>query len=630
MLLGLRLQAQVPFECKGQYFVTLSFLLNSPSDLYEVKFINSGTVIFENIKENIGGNINAIGYRSTDNFIYGVDPDDLILYRLDATGTAYDLGVPDLEGWGYFAGDVSPDGKYLVLIGGFGDDEVLSLIDLEDPDFGTTNINLEDYDTRVFDIAFDPIEGVLYGFDSNNKRLLTINIADGSYNTSFPTQNQINSIGALFFDTFGNLFAYGGFSGGNQQNVLFRVNKQTGTLSFLADGPLASGNDGCSCPYTIKLEKTVSPDITLPCSEVEYTFRIANYSGRAQEGITLSDYLPDGFSISEIISNPIGGDLGQDLNHLELTNMTIPVGEHEIVVRVYIDELPPGIYKNQASLENLPVQLGGLTLSDNPFTFTPEDSTAVELLPLSLEFIEEEQSFCENDVLIIDATLLGAEILWDNGSMDPVREITEPGIYVVEASTDCETVIKTITVTTEFISLSSEVESYELELGEELFIDVDVDGSGLPESYLWSDPLGSSLDCYDCEDVTAFPLFDVTYNVHVTSDQGCEDDLPISVRLIKPRYLFAPNIFSPNGDGVNDFFYLFGNENTVINYLRIYDRWGNLVFSQEGGNLRDRSIGWDGTFNGKELQSAVFTWMAEVRYLDDFTKIETGDLTLIR
>lgn len=630
--LSFSLKGQIPFDCSGQYYVTLSDeLLESPSDLYEV-VLDDGIVSFDNIKFNIGGNINAIGYRSTDNFIYGVDPDDHYLYLLDATGQVYYQKTLDLEeGLRYFAGDVTPDGKYLVLIGGtFFSDEAMSLVDLEDPEFNVTNIPLIGQDSRIYDIAFDPIEQTLYGFDSNSRSLVKIDINNGNLSGDFPAQSAIGSIGALFFDTFGNLYAYGGSSSSNTQDVLFQVNKVTGKLTFGAQGPFANGNDGCSCPYTVKVEKVVNPEITLPCTEVDYTFRIANYSGRAQSGLQLIDQLPEGFTINEILYNPYGGSSENTPDVLEIYDLTVHPGLDSIVVRVAIDELPPGLYYNQARLNNLPSQLGGYALSDDPSTLEPEDSTKLELIPLSLEFIEEEQSFCEGDTLIIDATLLGAEILWDDGTDTPIQSITEAGTYVVEAATNCNRIIKTIEVTSEFLDLTTDETFQTINLGEQIDLSINITNTGLSEDILWSDPLDNSLDCLDCVNVTAFPLFDVTYSVYGINEQGCEDEIELRLEVIKPRHLYAPNVFSPNQDGLNDYFFLFGNPNTKIVSLGIFDRWGSNVFRLEGGSLGDSNLGWDGRCQERALQPGVYTWIAEVEFLDGIRKVYTGDITLLR
>lgn len=84
--------------------------------------------------------------------------------------------------------------------------------------------------------------------------------------------------------------------------------------------------------------------------------------------------------------------------------------------------------------------------------------------------------------------------------------------------------------------------------------------------------------------------------------------------------LFVPNVFSPNEDGRNDVFKPRGTEPYGYE-LRIYDRWGNLVFSSD---VIDN--GWDGTFNGKLMNSAVFVYYI----LSAGEVLEKGNVTLLR
>jgi len=628
--------AQVPFQCKGQYYASLSPSLHGPSDLYEVK-IDPGTnlAVFEPIKINVGENVNAIGYRSTDNLIYGVDPDEFFLYQLDANGDVFFLKqLPLTNNLEYFAGDVSPDGRFLILIGGGGftglDSEIVK-VDLESPNFNISRVNIT-ANTRIFDIAFDPEDGTLYGLDSNAKRLGKINSDSGDIDLSFPQQPMVNSIGALFFDTFGNLFAYGGIINQANQDKLFEVNKRNGNVAILTNGPIAQGNDGCSCPYTIKLEKTVLPRQTFPCELVEYTFTIANSSGSARNGINLIDVLPTGFEFVDVLRNPYGGDESLSAGSLvSITGMNVFPGKDSIIVSAYIDDIPSGVYKNQAQLINLPQELGSFTLSDDPDTFIKEDSTDVTVLELSLDFIDEEYFKCEGEDLIIDASIPGATIIWDNDETDPIKTITGPGNFTLEARNNCEILIKNISVSEEFVDISTLQDEYEITLGDFINLDIDITTSSNAYTIAWEDPTGdSSFSCLDCENPTVRPLFDQTYIATVTTQAGCVDQIEIVVRVNKERDVFAPNIFSPNGDGSNDVFFLTGTDFVMVNEFNIYDRWGNLVYSTLSKRLGEANEGWKGTYNGKPVNPGVYVWYAEVEWLDGFVQNIAGDVTVIR
>jgi gliding motility-associated-like protein len=75
--------------------------------------------------------------------------------------------------------------------------------------------------------------------------------------------------------------------------------------------------------------------------------------------------------------------------------------------------------------------------------------------------------------------------------------------------------------------------------------------------------------------------------------------------------LYVPNSFTPNGDGKNELFYIKGNSIDTENFLlRIYNRWGELLFE-----TNDINQGWDGTHNGKPVQTGTYIWDVELKEL---------------
>jgi gliding motility-associated-like protein len=127
------------------------------------------------------------------------------------------------------------------------------------------------------------------------------------------------------------------------------------------------------------------------------------------------------------------------------------------------------------------------------------------------------------------------------------------------------------------------------------------------------------------------PLSTTTYTVEVLDQNGCSAEDQVTIRVIGDKDLVIPNIFSPNGDQVNDILYIGENSRIKsIRLLEIFDRWGNLVLHKENGVAGNQSDGWDGTFNGKPLSPGVYTLRAIVQFYDDDIVHKTGDVTLIR
>lgn len=149
-------------------------------------------------------------------------------------------------------------------------------------------------------------------------------------------------------------------------------------------------------------------------------------------------------------------------------------------------------------------------------------------------------------------------------------------------------------------------------------------------AYAWTGPEGS-LSCLDCPRPTAMPVNDATYTVMVTDSNGCtaSDEVQVVVEKIRPIYI--PNVFSPNDDGRNDFFTIFGGPAADrIQLLRIYSRWGELVFEARNVPLSDPLRGWDGTFRGQRMDPGVFAFYAEVGFIDGEVILYEGDVTIVR
>ena len=140
------------------------------------------------------------------------------------------------------------------------------------------------------------------------------------------------------------------------------------------------------------------------------------------------------------------------------------------------------------------------------------------------------------------------------------------------------------------------------------------------------------LDCIDCPNPTAAPLEDVTYVLSLINDNGCfvEDDITITVN--KSRDIYIPNAFSPNKDGINDFFRPFGGFEIVqIQSLMVFNRWGGLIYQNEDGfTLEEKDVGWNGYANGKEIDPGTYLYTMNVQFIDGETVLFTGEVNLIK
>ena len=143
------------------------------------------------------------------------------------------------------------------------------------------------------------------------------------------------------------------------------------------------------------------------------------------------------------------------------------------------------------------------------------------------------------------------------------------------------------------------------------------------KTYLWSPSDG--LSCIDCPSPIASPYSNQTlYSLVVTYNQGCIDTAFIHIDATGKPPLYIPNAFTPNGNGTNDVWYVFGIGIKDIQ-IRVFDRWGEKVFESN-----NQSIGWDGTYIGQLQSPGVYTYLVNIVYLDERKESKQGSLTLIR
>lgn len=150
-----------------------------------------------------------------------------------------------------------------------------------------------------------------------------------------------------------------------------------------------------------------------------------------------------------------------------------------------------------------------------------------------------------------------------------------------------------------------------------------------PASVLWSP--ATNLSCDTCLIVFANPLQTTTYEVIATSPEGCIATASATVIVIAERKVYAPNIFSPNGDGIHDKFALSGGSDLVnIRQFKVFDRWGGQVFQSFNAAPNDLSAGWNGQHRGQPATAGTYGWFAEVEFADGAVLLFKGAVTLIR
>jgi gliding motility-associated-like protein len=152
-----------------------------------------------------------------------------------------------------------------------------------------------------------------------------------------------------------------------------------------------------------------------------------------------------------------------------------------------------------------------------------------------------------------------------------------------------------------------------------------------PDVTTWAWTPQVNLSCTDCGNPSATLTFAQTYTVLVTDTNNCTDTASILINTIcdEGNY-FVPNTFSPNGDGVNDYFYPRGKGLYNIQSMTIFNRWGQLVFQRKNFPANSESMGWDGTINGKAAPVDAYVYIVEVICNNAQVIALHGNVTLIR
>jgi gliding motility-associated-like protein len=141
--------------------------------------------------------------------------------------------------------------------------------------------------------------------------------------------------------------------------------------------------------------------------------------------------------------------------------------------------------------------------------------------------------------------------------------------------------------------------------------------------YSWSPSAGLSNP--DIANPVATLTNDMEYVLTASTPQGCTSTDTLNIKVFKGPAIYVPSAFTPNGDGRNDQFRIIAIGMKEVNYFRIYNRYGQMIFSTS-----QASQGWDGSFNGKPAPSGTYVWMARGVDYTGQVHAKKGTITLIR
>ena len=254
---------------------------------------------------------------------------------------------------------------------------------------------------------------------------------------------------------------------------------------------------------------------------------------------------------------------------------------------------------------------GTYTVEISNMGFVFVDSVSVSLIYPPFVDLGSSQQICPYQTITLSANTDADFFNWQDGSTDNYFEVTEPGLYWLEAGNICGNSRDSIEI--------FEGTTPEVNLGEDFNIKPDetavLNATTFDASYVWQDNSTS-------------PSFLVTepgvYWVLVSNSCGSSyDDITIGCDCD----VYIPNAFSPNGDGLNDEFVISGKGIIADQFtILIFDRWGEIVFTSN--NIHNS---WDGKINGKLVKSTgMFNYLLRYKTFSGEEKSITGQIYLLK
>jgi len=253
--------------------------------------------------------------------------------------------------------------------------------------------------------------------------------------------------------------------------------------------------------------------------------------------------------------------------------------------------------------------------------------------PIDISLKDDLIEICEGELALLESEIeapLGAVVTWNGGQgsfTQPMEASTtytpgnkETGMLDIEVEVEsgCHTKTAFINLLINPILTLETTPDTTVYFGESTMLGVTGDPMG---NYLWTS--STSLSCGNCVNPSASPTETITYQV--SSSNECAIPTAVTVTVDKSVKVLIPNAFSPNGDGMNDWFLPMGH-GYVVNRLMIFNRYGEKVYDVSGP-----TNGWDGTYRNIPQSSGVFTYVCEYEsFFDMNRKIKKGSLTLIR
>lgn len=232
--------------------------------------------------------------------------------------------------------------------------------------------------------------------------------------------------------------------------------------------------------------------------------------------------------------------------------------------------------------------------------------------------------FCANTSLTLSVSGNFTAYAWSNGATTASVSVNQAGSYSVTVTDISGCTVNAPAVTVFAVSVPSVTVFPDtlVTYGDSvlLYTNINLNGANV-DSFQWF-PL-ADVPCSNCTQPIIYPTEAAQYYGVQIFTNGCIASDSVLVRVLLPNNFFIPNAFTPNNDGVNDFFYVLSQAGVKVYTFQVFDRWGEKV--------HDGAFPWDGKFKGKEMPMGAYVYFVRLGLFGDAESItRKGSVTIIR
>ena len=245
------------------------------------------------------------------------------------------------------------------------------------------------------------------------------------------------------------------------------------------------------------------------------------------------------------------------------------------------------------------------------------DTINVTYVSIPIINLGNDTTICKGVSINLNATTPNATYLWNNGSTDPIYNVTSSGTYWVKVSINS------------LCSTSDTIKVNEIDVPPDFYLFNDTTLClGTPINITIPDGTYYNVLWYDGNNTEFTHLINQEGSYYVELLNQCDTikkDFNITYKDCG-CYIYFPNAFTPNGDGLNDYFKPVLQCELTIYELYIYNKWGELLFEAKTSDAY-----WDGRYKNEYVPTGVYEWL--FYYKGPYTRqlqSKHGSVTVIR